>query len=52
MLKNLSFEAEPGHLTALVGPSGAGKSTVMGLLERFYDPSAGSITLDGVDIKL
>ena len=51
MLKNLSFEAEPGHLTALVGPSGAGKSTVMGLLERFYDPSKGSIKLDGIDIK-
>ena len=51
VLKNLSFEAEPGHLTALVGPSGAGKSTVMGLLERFYDPNKGSIKLDGIDIK-
>jgi len=51
VLRNLTFEAEPGTLTALVGPSGAGKSTVMGLLERFYDPSKGCIKVDGIDIK-
>ena len=51
VLRDLTFQAEPGKLTALVGPSGAGKSTVMALLERFYDPSKGSIKLDGVDIR-
>ena len=42
----------PGETVAFVGPSGAGKSTVFQLLLRFYDPSAGRILIDGVDIAL
>jgi ATP-binding cassette subfamily B protein len=49
-LSNFSFSAEPGETVALVGPSGAGKSTVFQLLLRFYDPKAGRILLDGVDV--
>ncbi|SNY75977.1 ATP-binding cassette, subfamily B, MsbA [Paractinoplanes atraurantiacus] len=47
----LSFAADPGDLVLLAGPSGAGKSTVTKLLLRFYDPTAGRILLDGVDIR-
>ena len=47
----LSFAVEPGERVALVGPSGAGKSTVFALLLRFYDPQAGRVLLDGIDIK-
>ncbi|MFG1393345.1 ABC transporter transmembrane domain-containing protein [Xanthobacter agilis] len=49
-LHALSLEIRPGERVALVGPSGAGKSTVFQLLERFYDPQAGRISFDGVDI--
>lgn len=49
-LDGVSFAVRPGERIALVGPSGAGKSTVFQLLERFYDPQAGRILLDGVDI--
>ncbi|MFG1401879.1 ABC transporter transmembrane domain-containing protein [Xanthobacter sediminis] len=49
-LHAVSFEIRPGERVALVGPSGAGKSTVFQLLERFYDPQAGRISLDGIDI--
>jgi len=51
VLHELSFEIERGQVVALVGSSGAGKSTVMDLLGRFYDPTAGRITLDGVDLR-
>lgn len=51
VLSNLSFEAKPGELVALVGPTGAGKTTVINLLHRFYDPTEGSITIDGNDLR-
>ncbi len=50
VLRRFSFMAEPAQTTALVGPSGAGKSTVMGLIERFYEPQVGAILIDGQDI--
>ncbi|RJF76537.1 ABC transporter ATP-binding protein [Rhodopseudomonas palustris] len=50
VLKGMSFVAEPGKMTALVGPSGGGKSTVLALLLRFYEPSAGDIRIDGQSI--
>jgi ATP-binding cassette subfamily B protein/subfamily B ATP-binding cassette protein MsbA len=50
-LKNVSFEAQPGQVIALVGPTGAGKTTLMSLLPRLYDPQGGTILLDGVDIR-
>ena len=49
VLKDVSFTAPEGQLTALVGPSGAGKSTTLSLIERFYAPKAGSVTLGGVE---
>ncbi|ROQ36707.1 ATP-binding cassette subfamily B protein [Frondihabitans sp. PhB188] len=51
VLHGVSFHAEQGTRTALVGPSGAGKSTVLALIERFYDPTAGVIRLGGEDIR-
>lgn len=51
VLQGVSFSAVRGQRTALVGPSGAGKSTILGLIERFYDPAAGAIRLGGVDIR-
>lgn len=50
-LNGLTFCVEPGETVAIVGPSGAGKSTVFSLLLRYYDPTAGSISLDGVDVR-
>ena len=50
-LKNLSIEVPAGQILAIVGPSGAGKSTIANLLPRFYDPQAGAICIDGVDIR-
>ena len=51
VLRNLSFTAAPGTLTALVGPSGAGKTTISALLPRLYDVTSGSIEIDGQDIR-
>jgi ATP-binding cassette subfamily B protein len=47
-LNGLSFRVKPGETVAIVGPSGAGKSTIFSLLMRFYDPTSGTISLDGV----
>nr|WP_206374442.1 ABC transporter transmembrane domain-containing protein [Sneathiella chinensis] len=49
-LKNLDLEIKPGETVAIVGPSGAGKTTVFQMLLRFYDPQAGDIRIDGVNI--
>ena len=51
VLKNVSLNIPAGKFTAIVGASGSGKSTIIQLLERFYDPVEGEITLDGYDIK-
>lgn len=51
VLRGINLTAEPGQFVALVGASGSGKSTVMQLLERFYDPTAGAVLVDGVELK-
>ena len=50
-LSHMSFTAEPGTTLAIVGPTGSGKSTIVKLIERFYDPTEGSVTLDGADLR-
>ncbi len=51
VLREVSLEARPGQMVALVGPSGAGKTTLCNLVARFYDPTNGSIELDGMDLR-
>ena len=51
VLNEISFNAQVGEITALAGPSGSGKSTVIALMLRFFDPSNGSVALDGSDIR-
>jgi ATP-binding cassette subfamily B protein len=49
-IRGLDFVAEPNETTALVGPSGGGKSTILGLIQRFYAPGSGRVTIDGQDL--
>ncbi|MGI3168493.1 ABC transporter transmembrane domain-containing protein [Pseudooceanicola sp. C21-150M6] len=49
-LDGVTLDVEPGQTVALVGPSGAGKTTIIQLIQRFYDPDAGQVTLDGMDL--
>lgn len=51
VFQGLDLKVSPGQHVALVGPSGSGKSTLVAMLMRFYDPSEGSITIDGVDLR-
>jgi len=51
VLRQVSLEAKPGQVVALVGPSGVGKTTLVNLVPRFYDPSHGRITIDGHDVR-
>ena len=51
VLTDISFEAQPGELVAIVGPTGAGKTTAINLIHRFYDPTSGRITIDGQDLR-
>jgi ABC-type multidrug transport system fused ATPase/permease subunit len=51
VLKDISFSVEPGQLVALVGASGSGKTTLVSLLPRFYDPTSGSVLIDGEDVR-
>lgn len=51
VLRDISFRAEPGKVTAIIGGTGAGKTTILNLIMRFYDATSGSILIDGVDIK-
>ncbi|MBD2067798.1 ABC transporter ATP-binding protein [Leptolyngbya sp. FACHB-671] len=51
VLHNITASIEPGQMVAFLGPSGTGKSTLLNLLPRFYDPTQGSVLLDGVDLR-
>ncbi len=51
VLRDITLEIAPGEIIALVGPSGAGKSTFFNLIPRFYDPTAGALKLDGIDLR-
>jgi ATP-binding cassette, subfamily B, bacterial len=51
VLKDVSFQIEPGQVAALVGPTGAGKSTIISLIPRFYDPTSGLVKVDGHDVR-
>ncbi|NHW39050.1 ABC transporter ATP-binding protein [Paenibacillus aceris] len=50
-LQDVTFEAQPGEMIALVGPSGAGKSTLIGMIARLYDPTDGIVEVDGVNVR-
>jgi subfamily B ATP-binding cassette protein MsbA len=51
VLRDVSFEMQPGQVVALVGPSGAGKTSIANLIPRFYDPVRGRVTVDGYDVS-
>ncbi|HVN53634.1 MAG TPA: ABC transporter ATP-binding protein [Anaerolineaceae bacterium] len=52
VIQGITFEIQPGEILALVGPSGAGKSTIFNLIPRFYDPTGGSISVNGCDLRV
>jgi ATP-binding cassette subfamily B protein len=51
VLRGISFTVQPGEVTAIVGPSGAGKTTITGLVARLYDPTSGTVRINGVDLR-
>jgi ATP-binding cassette subfamily B protein len=51
VLRDVSFEAKPGEVIALLGPTGSGKTTIVSLLPRFYDVTGGGISIDGIDLR-
>ncbi len=51
VLRDVSFTVKPGQMVGVVGPTGGGKSTIMSLIPRFYDPMAGTIRIDGIDVR-
>jgi subfamily B ATP-binding cassette protein MsbA len=51
VLRDVSFTVKPGQMVGVVGPTGGGKSTIMSLIPRFYDPIAGTIRIDGIDVR-
>ena len=51
VLSHVELEAKPGQVIALMGPTGSGKTTIVNLMPRFYDATAGGITIDGIDIR-
>jgi subfamily B ATP-binding cassette protein MsbA len=51
ILKDVSFQIEPGQIAAFVGPTGGGKTTIINLVARFYDPVSGNVKVDGTDIR-
>jgi ABC-type multidrug transport system fused ATPase/permease subunit len=51
VLRDVSFTIKPGQTVGVVGPTGGGKSTIMSLIPRFYDPTAGAIRVDGIDLR-
>jgi ABC-type multidrug transport system fused ATPase/permease subunit len=51
VLRDVSFTVKPGQMIGVVGPTGGGKSTIMSLIPRFYDPSAGTVLVDGIDVR-
>ncbi len=51
VLRDVSFTVKPGQMVGVVGPTGGGKSTIMSLIPRFYDPSAGKVLVDGIDVR-
>jgi subfamily B ATP-binding cassette protein MsbA len=51
VLRDVTFTVKPGQMIGVVGPTGGGKSTIMSLIPRFYDPSAGKVLVDGIDVR-
>lgn len=50
-LRDISFDAQPGEITAIIGSTGSGKSTLINLIPRFYEVESGSVSIDGVDVR-